>query len=98
MKRHKTNKTILGVDEAFRNLLDGIFGPEVMEEYRKLRPAGYVELMNAFESRKRGCAPKKITPMNIALPFSFIDFFHKMKKSDVSFELGNADFKNGRLP
>jgi hypothetical protein len=39
--------------------------------------------MNAFEARKRGCAPKKITPMNIALPFSFIDFYHKMKKKDV---------------
>ena len=65
-------------------MLDAIFGSDVMEEYRKARPAGYVDLMNAFESRKRGCAPKKLTPMNIALPFSFIDFYHRMKKNDVS--------------
>ena len=39
------------VDEAFRTLLDDIFGSDVMEEYRLKRPAGYVDLMNAFESR-----------------------------------------------
>ena len=42
---------VSAVDEAFRTLLDDIFGSDVMEEYRLKRPAGYVDLMNAFESR-----------------------------------------------
>jgi len=32
---------VIAVDEAFRTLLDDIFGSDVMEEYRKKRPAGY---------------------------------------------------------
>jgi hypothetical protein len=44
-------QNVVAVDEAFRTLLDNIFGSDIMEDYRKKRPAGYADLMNAFESR-----------------------------------------------
>ncbi len=43
------------------------------------RPAGYVDLMIAFEARKRTASPFKNNPLNISLPFSFIDFYKKKK-------------------
>ena len=64
--------------------MEDIFGKDVMEAFQKKRPAGYVDLMIAFESRKRGCSPNKLTPLNIALPFSFIDFYKRHKGKDVS--------------
>ena len=38
-------------------------------------PTGFIDLMIAFESRKRSACPHKLTPLNLALPFSFIDFY-----------------------
>jgi hypothetical protein len=72
------------VDECFEDLLCDMFGSDVMESFRKKRPAGYIDLMIAFESRKRSCGPTKLGPLNIALPFSFIDFYRKAKGKDVS--------------
>ena len=71
------------VDECFEELLNDMFGAPLMAEFRAKRPAGYVDLMIAFESRKRSCAPAKLAPLNIALPFSFIDFYRKQKGKDV---------------
>ena len=65
--------------------MEDIFGKDIMEAFQKKRPAGYVDLMIAFESRKRGCSPNKLTPLNIALPFSFIDFYKRHKGKDVSY-------------
>lgn len=63
--------------------MEEIFGKDIMEAFQKKRPAGFVDLMIAFESRKRGCSPNKLTPLNIALPFSFIDFYRRHKGKDV---------------
>ena len=35
-------------------------------------------MMIAFESRKRSACPHKLTPLNLELPFSFIDFYRKV--------------------
>jgi hypothetical protein len=59
--------------------MNSIFGKELMEEFKMKRPAGYVDLMIAFEARKRTTSPFKNNPLNISLPFSFIDF-HKKRK------------------
>ena len=43
-----------------------------------------------------GCSPNKITPLNIALPFSFIDFYRKTKGKDVGSAInkyGNRDIR-----
>ena len=74
------------VDEGFEDLLRDMFGAELMSDFRAKRPAGYVDLMIAFESRKRSCGPAKLAPLNIALPFSFIDFYRRQKGKDVSGE------------
>ena len=71
------------VDESFERLLNDIFGFEFMHQFKQKRPSGFIDLMIAFESRKRGCSPNKLTPLNIALPFSFIDFHRKIKGKDV---------------
>jgi len=59
--------------------MNTIFGTEIMEEFKLKRPAGYVDLMIAFEARKRTASPFKNNPLNISLPFSFIDFYKKRK-------------------
>ena len=64
-------------------LVEDIFGKDIMEAFKKKRPAGFVDLMIAFESRKRSCSPNKLTALNIALPFSFIDFYRRHKGKDV---------------
>jgi hypothetical protein len=56
-----------------------IFGKELMEDFKMKRPAGYVDLMIAFEARKRTASPFKNNSLNISLPFSFIDFYKKKK-------------------
>ena len=72
------------MDKAFEDLLAEIFGAETMASFKSKRPLGYIDLMIAFESRKRSCSPHKISPLNIALPFSFIDFYKKNKGKDLS--------------
>jgi len=69
----------VGVDQEFEKLMNLIFGKEVMEDFKSKRPAGYVDLMIAFEARKRTASPFKNNSLNISLPFSFIDFYKKKK-------------------
>ena len=38
----------------FQEILEDIFGVDVMKQFQQKRPAGFVDLMIAFESRKRG--------------------------------------------
>ncbi|CAF1449302.1 unnamed protein product [Rotaria sordida] len=73
----------VGVDQEFEKLMCTIFGKEVMEDFKMKRPAGYVDLMIAFEARKRTASPFKNNPSNISLPFSFIDYYKKKKGSTV---------------
>ena len=63
----------------FEALLNNIFGPEFIEAFRYKRPAGWVDLMIAFESRKRAATPYKNNALNVSLPFSFIDYYKKKK-------------------
>lgn len=63
----------------FEKLLSDIFGEDFMDQFKSKRPAGYVDLMAAFESRKRSASPLQTSTSNISLPFSFINFFKKTK-------------------
>ncbi len=69
----------VGVDIEFEKMLVSIFGQDFMDAFKYKRPAGYVDLMIAFESRKRAATPYKGNPLNVSLPFSFIDFYKKYK-------------------
>ena len=68
-----------GVDVEFERLLVAMFGVEFIEAFKVKRPAGWVDLMAAFESRKRTASPFKTTPLNVSLPFSFIDYHKKCR-------------------
>lgn len=67
------------VDREFELLLQAIFGKDTIETFKIKRPAGWVDLMTAFESRKRGAGPYRTTHTTVSFPFSFIDFFKKRK-------------------
>ncbi|XP_078269571.1 heat shock 70 kDa protein 12A isoform X2 [Rhinoraja longicauda] len=84
----------IGVDYEFEKLLCKIFGEDFIDQFKIKRPAAWVDLMIAFESRKRAAAPGRTNPLNINLPFSFIDYYkkfrghsveHALRKSSVNF-------------
>ena len=60
-------------------MLVTIFGDDFMLQFRTHRPAGYVDLMIAFEARKRSASPYQDSAFNISIPFSFIDYYKKYK-------------------
>ncbi|XP_071528286.1 uncharacterized protein [Panulirus ornatus] len=76
-----------GVDAEFERFLETIFSPDFLATFRQQRPAAYVDLMIAFESRKRNASPYRSNPLNIALPFSFIDLYRKFKGKDVEWAI-----------
>ena len=69
------------VDAEFERLLVAIFGQDFVDVFKTKRPAGWVDLMMAFESRKRAANPFKNKPLNVSLPFSFIDYHKKYRVS-----------------
>uniref|UniRef100_UPI00398EFE9C heat shock 70 kDa protein 12A-like n=1 Tax=Pristiophorus japonicus TaxID=55135 RepID=UPI00398EFE9C len=73
----------VGVDLAFEKMLCQIFGADYIECFKVKRSAAWVDLMIAFEARKRTASPKRVNPLNISLPFSFIDFYKKYKGQSV---------------
>ncbi|XP_035256800.1 heat shock 70 kDa protein 12A isoform X2 [Anguilla anguilla] len=84
----------IGVDYEFEKLLCKIFGPDFIDQFKIKRPAAWVDLMIAFESRKRAAAPDRTNPLNINLPFSFIDYYKKFRGHSVEHALrkSNVDF------
>ena len=83
---------LIGVDSAFESLLSAMFGCDLIAEFKHKRAAGFIDLMIAFESRKRSANPNKLTSLNVALPFSFIDFYRKARGKDVCSNI-SAEFQ-----
>lgn len=81
----------LGVDYEFEKLLCKIFGEDFIEQFKIKRPAAWVDLMIAFESRKRAAAPDRTNPLNITLPFSFIDYYKKFRGHSVEHALRKSN-------
>lgn len=85
-----------GVDEQFELLLKKIFGKDFIEQFKSKRPAGWVDLMIAFEAKKRTASPNKTNPLNISMPYSFIDYYKKHKSSSIEAavkKFGNPNVK-----
>uniref|UniRef100_A0A8C1JY33 Heat shock 70 kDa protein 12A n=1 Tax=Cyprinus carpio TaxID=7962 RepID=A0A8C1JY33_CYPCA len=84
----------LGIDYEFEKLLCKIFGQDFIDQFKIKRPAAWVDLMIAFESRKRAATPDRSNPLNINLPFSFIDYYKKFRGHSVEHALrkSNVDF------
>lgn len=86
----------MGVDREFENLLVKIFGIDFIVSFKNTKPAGWVDLMIAFEAKKRTASPSKSTPLNISLPFSFIEHYSKLKGHTVEHAIkkfSNKDVK-----
>ncbi|XP_039397843.1 heat shock 70 kDa protein 12B isoform X1 [Mauremys reevesii] len=73
----------VGVDLAFETLLGQIFGEDFIATFKAKRPAAWVDLTIAFEARKRAAAPFRSNPLNVSLPFSFIDFYRRHRGQNV---------------
>ncbi|XP_071947074.1 uncharacterized protein [Antedon mediterranea] len=73
----------ISVDRQFQKLLVEICGQDFIDEFKVKRPAGWVDLMIAFEARKRNIQPWKSNPLNVSLPFSFIDYYKKFTKTST---------------
>ncbi|XP_075701041.1 heat shock 70 kDa protein 12B [Rhinoderma darwinii] len=73
----------IGVDLAFEKMLCKIFGEDFIQNFKMKRPAAWVDLMIAFEARKRTAAPQRSNYLNISLPFSFIDFYKRHTRQNV---------------
>ncbi|XP_072493149.1 heat shock 70 kDa protein 12B isoform X1 [Notamacropus eugenii] len=73
----------VGVDLAFEQLLGRIFSDDFIATFKTKRPAAWVDLTIAFEARKRTAGPHRASPLNISLPFSFIDFYRKQRGHNV---------------
>ena len=86
----------IGVDTEFEHLLVKIFGIDFVVSFKNTKPAGWVDLMIAFEAKKRTASPNKSTPLNISLPFSFIEHYSRLKGQSVEMAIkrfGNKDIK-----
>lgn len=86
----------IGVDREFENLLVRIFGIDFVVSFKNTKPAAWVDLMIAFEAKKRTASPSKANPLNISLPFSFIEHYNKLKGQTVEHAIkkfGNRDIK-----
>lgn len=85
-----------GIDAEFEKLMKRIFDAEFIEKFKAKRPASWVDLIIAFESKKRTARPGSQTALNITLPYSFIDYYKKKKRSTVETaikKLKNPDIK-----
>lgn len=84
----------VGVDLAFEAMLCQIFGSDFIESFKAKRPAAWVDLMIAFEARKRTAAPGRANCLNILLPFSFIDFYrsHRGQSVETALRKSNMNF------
>lgn len=72
-----------GIDQQFELLLGDIFGRNFIIYYKNKCPVGWMELMCGFEAKKKSANTTKCVPVNISLPFSFIDQFKKFTHRSV---------------
>lgn len=87
----------LGIDYEFEKLLCKIFGQDFIDQFKIKRPAAWVDLMIAFESRKRAATPDRSNPLNINLPFSFIDYYKKFRGHSVEHALRKSKWVSKTL-
>jgi hypothetical protein len=59
------------VDAAFLSLLGAMFGEEFLQDFRRKRPAAFIDLMIAFESRHAPPSPHPLprSSIHIGPPF-----------------------------
>ena len=73
----------VGVDYHFEMLLVSIFGQAFMEQFIRLYPISWLELMGSFEAKKRYFDPSRRCASNVSLPFSFVESFRRTRRKTV---------------
>ena len=73
----------IGVDYHFEMLLVSVFGQSFLEQFVKLYPVSWLELMNSFEAKKRYFDPSRKCASNIPIPFSFMESFRRTRRKTV---------------
>ena len=71
------------IDQQFELVLGDIFGRDFIINYKCKNPLGWIELMVGFEAKKRSTSTIKQSPVNISLPFSFIEQYKKFSRQTV---------------
>ena len=61
------------VDKEFQNLLEKVFGVDLIKEFRRSHPSDWLELMNDFEMKKRGDRVMKGEETRVRLPANFVN-------------------------
>ncbi|KAH7639079.1 hypothetical protein HUG17_3112 [Dermatophagoides farinae] len=74
------------INRKFEKIIEKIFGSKRWQRFRKESPSTYLDLMQAFELRKREAKPDHHTPYNILLTFSFITYFGGSKELTKLFD------------
>ena len=82
-KASGSNHGSLKVNFEFLDLLRDLFSNEFLDVFKQRRPAGFLDLLAAFESRKRAASPWKVNSLNVALPFNFLDMYQRTYKETV---------------
>ncbi|KAK2553938.1 Heat shock 70 kDa protein 12A [Acropora cervicornis] len=61
------------VDKEFQNLLEKVFGKDLMDEFCRSHPSDWLELMNDFEMKKRGDRVMRGEETRVRLPANFVN-------------------------
>lgn len=70
------------VDNQFQNLLDKVFGKDLMTEFRRAHPSDMLDLMNDFEVKKRADRVMEGELTRIRLPANFINLLRHENGED----------------
>ena len=72
------------VNKRFRDLLESVFTPSVIQNYAQTNPVDWLHLMNDFEVKKRGKRALVGDTTRIRLPASFVSKFSSNKGWDIN--------------
>lgn len=70
------------VDNQFQNLLEKVFGKDLMTEFRRTHPSDMLDLMNDFEVKKRADRVMEGELTRIRLPANFINLLRHENGED----------------
>ncbi|KPM02627.1 hypothetical protein QR98_0010430 [Sarcoptes scabiei] len=71
------------INRQFENMIETIFGERLWSKFKREQPSIYLDFMQTFELRKCEARPDQLTPYNILLTFSFINYFQSSKIANM---------------
>ena len=85
------------VDKEFENLLEKLFGVDLMDEFRGSHPTDWLELMNDFEMKKRGDRAMKGEETRVRLPANFTNLMRHETTGRNDNEIFKRHYKQVRI-